>query len=282
MEDSSDGKFWSSLRSFFSGKSQEHLKLKKIISNAIKENEITSNIGRMLLNILRLEKLQVREVMIPRTDIDCLEESASIKDVAGTIIRSGHSRIPIYRENKDQIVGIIHAKDILPILMDPDKNLTQSIKELKGLLRSPLFIPETKNIKDMLLEFQSKKVHLAIAIDEYGGTSGLITLEDILEEIVGEIEDEHDLPKPEEFKQIGPNTYLVSGRITLEDLKDRLGIELYSDYVETLGGYLIELSGKVPQAGETFKIKQCSFKVKEADNKHIFSIVVTLPSEDKE
>ncbi len=277
MDESSESKFWSVIKSLFVGKTQDHLE--KIISDAIKENEISLNIGKMLLNILKLERLQVREVMIPRTDIDCIDEEAFIEDVAKIIIKSGHSRIPIYKDNKDHIIGIIHAKDILPLVLDSKDGLRRKIKDLKEILRPPLFIPETKNVKEMLLEFQSKKVHLAIAVDEYGGTSGLITLEDILEEIVGEIEDEHDLPKPEEIRQISSDSYIISGRVSLDELKERLGIELHSDYVETIGGYLIEVSGKVPQPKERFEIKDWVFEVKEADKKHIISIIATHKKE---
>ncbi len=273
MEDSSESRFWSALKNFFTGKSQNQLE--KIIVNAIEENDIPLYTGKMLLNILKLEKLQIKDIMVPRTDIDCVEENSSIEDLAKIIIKNGHSRIPIYRENKDQIIGVIHAKDILPLILDSEKNFKQKIKDLKDILRPPLFIPETKNVKEMLLEFQNKRVHLAIAIDEYGGTAGLVTLEDILEEIVGEIEDEHDLPKPEEIRKIDKNKFLVSGRVTLEELKEKLGIELKSEHVETLGGFLIEFSGKVPQPGEKFKIKDWDFEIKEADKKHIFTVMIT-------
>ncbi len=135
-------------------------------------------------------------------------------------------------------------------------------------------MPETKNVKDMLLEFQSKKQHLAIAIDEYGGTSGLITLEDILEEIVGEIEDEYDSPKEEEIQILENSSCLVSGRTSLEDLKEQLGIYLESEFVETIGGYLTEMMGRIPKEGETIKVKGYNFQIKEADEKHIGSILI--------
>lgn len=207
--------------------------------------------------------------MIPRTDIDCAEENSSITEVAEIIISSGHSRIPIYRDNKDQIIGIIHAKDLLPILINKKKRFIKS-----DIKTSIFFVPETKNVKDMLLEFQSKKQHLAIAIDEYGGTSGLITLEDILEEIVGEIEDEYDSPKEEEIQILENSSCLVSGRTSLEDLKEQLGIYLESEFVETIGGYLTEMMGRIPKEGETIKVKGYNFQIKEADEKHIGSILI--------
>ncbi|WP_461833933.1 hemolysin family protein [Desulfothermus sp.] len=267
MDEGSEGKLWSTIKSIFTG-SRGIQSIEELIKEAENNNVVPKDIAYMLKSLLRLGEKKVYEIMIPRTDIDCAEENATITDVAEIIINNGHSRIPIYRENKDQIIGIIHAKDLLPILINK-KNAS-----LKEILRPPLFVPETKNVKDMLVEFQSKKQHLAIAIDEYGGTSGLITLEDILEEIVGEIEDEYDSPKEEEIQMLEDSSCLVSGRTSLEDLKEQLGIDLESEFVETIGGYLTELMGRIPQKGETIKVKGYNFQIKEADEKHISSILI--------
>jgi len=267
VDEGSEGKLWNTIKSIFTG-SRGIQSIEELIKEAEDNNVVPKDIAYMLKSLLRLGEKKVYEIMIPRTDIDCVEENASITDVAEIIINNGHSRIPIYRENKDQIIGIIHAKDLLPILINK-KNAS-----LKEILRPPLFVPETKNVKDMLVEFQSKKQHLAIAIDEYGGTSGLITLEDILEEIVGEIEDEYDTPKEEEIQMLEDSSCLVSGRTSLEDLKEQLGIDLESEFVETIGGYLTELMGRIPQKGETIKVKGYNFQIKEADEKHIRSILI--------
>ncbi|GAB6162556.1 hemolysin family protein [Desulfothermus naphthae] len=267
MEDGSEGKFWNTIKSIFTG-SREIQSIEQLIKEAEENNLVPKDIAYMLKSLLRLGDKKVYEIMIPRTDIDCMEENATITEVADIIIKNGHSRIPIYRKNKDQIIGIIHAKDLLPILINK-KNGT-----LKEILRPPLFVPETKNVKDMLLEFQSKKQHLAIAIDEYGGTSGLITLEDILEEIVGEIEDEYDTPKEEEIQMLEDSSCLVSGRTSLEDLKEQVGIDLESEFVETIGGYLTELIGRIPKVGEIIKVKGYNFQIKEADERRIGSILI--------
>ncbi len=267
VEDGYEGKLWHTIKSIFaSGKSESSLE--KIIEEAKESKNIPNDLASMMLNILKLGEKKIYEIMIPRTDIDCAEEGSSLEDVAEIIIKNGHSRIPIYRGNKDQIVGIIHAKDLLPLLLKKEQ------KNLKEIMRAPFFVPETKNVKDMLLEFQSKKLHLAIAIDEYGGTSGLITLEDVLEEIVGEIEDEYDTPREEEIQILEDASCLVSGRTSLEDLKEQLGIELHSDFVETIGGYLTEKIGRIPNPGESFKIKGYNFQIKEADKKHIGLILI--------
>lgn len=270
MDESSEGGLWSSIRTFFgSGKTDDPIR--KVITEARDNQELGADVATMLLNVLNLEEHKVQDAMIPRTDIDCVEESAPIQKVIEVIIESGHSRIPIYRENKDHIIGIVHAKDLLKILKAQDHQEDWSIA---SIMRTPLFIPETKNIKDMLLEFQSKKNHMAIAIDEYGGTSGLITFEDVLEEIVGEIEDEYDSPKPAEIKVLENESCLVSGRTSLEDLRNQLGIRLTSQFVETIGGYLTEWAGRVPQESESFSIDEYTFQIKEADNKQVFWVLI--------
>lgn len=268
MDETSEGGLWTSIRNFFSGKSESPIE--NVITEARLDNELSADTAGMLLNILRLGNYQVREIMVPRTDIDCVEEKVTLAEVAEVIISSGHSRIPVYRGNKDHIVGIIHAKDLLPSLLHPEA----AQRSLAELMRSPFFIPETKNAKNMLLEFQNKKVHLAIAIDEYGGTSGLITLEDVLEEIVGEIEDEYDSPKPEDIQILEDESCLVSGRTSLDDLNSELGISLESDYVETVSGYLTERIGRVPQTGEHFSFGQYSFQIKEADSKQVQWVLI--------
>lgn len=268
MEDNGDSNLWKSIRDFFT--SRDDNPIKDVIKEAEEDGDLGHDVGRILLNVLRLEARQIKEIMQPRPDIVCLEEQTPIKEVAAKIIESGHSRLPVYRNHKDQIIAVVHAKDILPVLLKPDNTETA----LTELMRPPLLVPETKSIKSMLLEFQSKKMHLAIALDEYGGTSGLITLEDVLEEIVGEIEDEYDPPKPSEITVLEDECCLVSGRTLLEDLKQELDIELSSDFVETLGGFLIEMAGRIPAAGETFDINGYSFQIKEADSKQIQSVLV--------
>lgn len=268
MEENGDSNLWKSIRDFFTSR-DEH-PIQDVIREAEQDGDLAQDVGRILLNVLRLESRQIKEIMQPRPDIVCLEENASIREVAETIIESGHSRLPVYRDNKDQIIAVVHAKDILPVLLRSDDVPSQLI----DLMRPPLWVPETKSVKSMLLEFQGKKTHLAIALDEYGGTSGLITLEDVLEEIVGEIEDEYDPPKPREITVLEDECCLVSGRTLLEDLRKQLDLDLTSEFVETLGGFLIEMAGRIPAPGETFDIKGYSFQIKESDAKQIHSVVI--------
>lgn len=273
MDDASESRFRHILRKFFTGKNDASIE--QIIREAEKDGELKKDEMAMLLNILRLGRKQVVEIMIPRPDIVCAEINDNLQTIAELFISTGHSRIPIFQENRDNIIGILHAKDLIkPLLVSALETF-----DVRQLMRRPFFIPETKNVKDLLTEFKSRKNHMAVALDEYGGTSGLVTLEDVLEEIVGEIEDEYDLPRPEDIQRQEDRTILVSGRASLEDLKEEIGLDLDSEQVETIGGYLSELAGRVPDQGEYFSIAGYRFRVKEADPKQVRWLVVEPPKD---
>lgn len=269
LDESPEGKLWTLVRKFFSGKTENPIE--DVILEARTDGELEAFEASMLINVLRMGRKQVREIMIPRTDIQCVELNASIQDVAELIIEQGHSRIPVYRENKDHIVGITHAKDLLPYLL---QHCDTPPDPLSAIMRPPFFIPETKNVKNMIAEFQAQKVHMAIALDEYGGTSGLVTFEDVLEEIVGEIEDEYDLPRPEDIQPLEDGRHLVSGRTSLNDLQEETGIALTSDQVETIGGFVTELAGRVPMSGEEFEYLGHNFRIEEADSKQVYAVSI--------
>ena len=271
MDEGSDNRFWSKVRSLFT---KSDAPLEEHIQEARQDGEIKAEDVSMLLNVLNLAETTAEDIMTPRADIFCAEESASVEEVVQLIYDSGHSRIPVYRENKDQMVGVLHAKDLLPPLLSSGGNGPPKVGEL---MREPYFVPETADIKTLLKTFQRKKVHLAIAVDEYGGTSGLVTLEDILEEIVGEIEDEYDAERPDDIVEQEDGSLLVSGKLDLEELAERHGILLDSEEVDTLGGYLCQLAGRIPDQGEFFTLGGRRFEVREADAKHILSILIAPP-----
>ncbi|MDQ7831273.1 MAG: hemolysin family protein [Desulfovibrionaceae bacterium] len=273
MEDDSESTFWNSITKFFRQRDDESLEA--LIQEARKEGRILPEDASMLLNVLRLEKKQVADIMIPRPDIICADLTDGFDEVCRLIVTHGHSRIPIYKENRDHMVGVVYAKDLLRALLSPEgSNACPPHPDLSAILRDPLFISETLNLRRMLLEFRGRKKHIAIALDEYGGTSGLLTLEDVLEEIVGEIEDEHEPHKPEELQVIDEHTLLVSGRAPLEDLNERLGVRIESEQVETIGGYLSELAGRVPRKGDAFTLLGRRFTVKESDKRQVRWILV--------
>jgi len=263
MDEGSDSRLWDGIKRLFSRKNE--CLVEDAIMEAKDDGEIATDEASMLLNILQLADKQAYEIMVPRTDIVCVEQNDSILEIAHKVLESGHSRLPVYRETKDQIIGILHCKELLRFFVDP-QTAPQSID---ALLRPPHFIPETKNVRDILLDLQNHKQHMAIVLDEYGGTAGLVTLEDVLEEIVGDIEDEYDPPKPEEIQSLDNGGFLVAGRTPLEDLAEETGIRLESEEVETVGGYLSEHLGRVPGAGESCRIGEILFTIKEADAKQI-------------
>ncbi len=200
----------------------------------------------MIHSIFELDDTFAREVMVPRIDIIAVEANASIMEAIGLVIQAGHSRVPVYEDTIDKIVGILYVKDLLIYWLD-QASQPASVGALK---RDAYYVPETKPASELLRELQAKKVHIAIVVDEYGGTAGLVTIEDILEEIVGEIQDEHDA---DEFymKVISENEYIFSARMDLDDINDMMSINLPTDESDTLGGLIYNMFGRIPEAGDS-------------------------------
>lgn len=270
MEDGPDGNgasLWHRLTKLFHGNNVDAVE--QAIRDASKEGELDKEEGTMLLSVLTLDELQVQDIMTPRTDIACASDLETIKQVAESIISTGHSRIPIYSGNKDNIVGIVYAKDLLEHMLDSAEQERPAI----SIIRDPFFVPETKNVFDLLQEFRARKLHLAVILDEYGGTAGLVTIEDVLEQIVGDIEDEHDAPRQEEIAPQPDGSYLIAGRAYLEDLKESLPVAITCEEVDTLGGYLTHLAGRVPKPGEEFVLEGALFRVVDSDVKQIHRIL---------
>ncbi len=263
--DEHNGRIWNKISSFFSQKEEN---IEQAIIEAQEDGELKEEESSMLLSILELDSMQISEIMVPRTDMCCLPAQATIAQIAKSIVETGHSRFPIFEETKDNIIGIIYAKDLIQSLVDVNKHE----EKIHALLKEAYFVPETKICSELLQEFRARKNHIAIVVDEYGGTSGLITIEDLLEVIVGEIEDEHDAPKDEDIKQVQENIYKLHGRAELEDLEE-INLKLESEEVDTIGGYLCLLAGKVPTKGEEFHIDDWYFTIEEADAKQIKIIV---------
>lgn len=279
MDDSNDAhpSIWSKLAQFFGYERDNDERLEQAILDASKDGDVEPDEKSMLLSILRFNDLQVHDTMIPRTDMDCIPIDSTLAECAALIVDSGHSRIPVYSETRDNIVGMVHAKDILPYFdLEERKTLT-----VADIMRKPFFVPDTKSTRILLQEFRQSKQHIAIALDEYGGTSGLITIEDVLEEIVGDIEDEHDAPKQVDICKVGENTYELTGRATLEDLTE-LGLSLENDEVDTIGGYLCMQAGRVPASGEVFILKGWRISVLDADPKLIHKLKMEPNTSDQD
>ena len=268
LDRSSDKGLWGWLNRLRNGRLGGDDSLEQAVMEAREEGELDTTEGSMILSILKLDEVHVQDIMTPRTDFDCLPSGSPVIDVVRCILETGHSRLPIYQETRDNIIGIAYAKDLLSLLIEPGKQNTP----VDSIMRPPFFVPETKIVSELLQEFRARKNHIAIAVDEFGGTSGLATIEDILEVIVGDIEDEHDAPKEEEIHAVGESRYEISGRATLEELRE-IGINLESDEVDTVGGYLCFEAGEVPAVGESFVFANWKFTIKEANLKQIQSVL---------
>jgi CBS domain containing-hemolysin-like protein len=223
----------------------------------------------MMKGIVELDELTVREVMIPRIDVDFLNCELTLDEFYQTINKNGYSRYPVYEDNYDNVIGVLYAKDLLK------KGIRESFN-VKELMRKAYFVPESKHLDDLLRDFKKRKVHIAIAVDEYGGVAGIVCLEDILEVIVGEIQDEFDEDEEEEIRKVGENKYLVDARCSIEDFNEELHLNLNEDDFETLGGFVFELFGRIPLNGEKVIFDNHVFKVANIEGHKINSIEITL------
>jgi CBS domain containing-hemolysin-like protein len=199
----------------------------------------------MVRSILRLDTTNVREIMVPRLDMVAVEVNSPLSDVVDLMGQSGHSRLPVYEESIDHIVGIVHSRDLLTLLARPRPE-----SSLRDIIRPAFFIPETKRLDDLLEELQQKSLQMAIVVDEYGGTEGLVSMEDLLEEIVGEIEDEFSRTEEPEVVHLPNGSALVDAGVTTEDFEKLFHAHLDSPDVDTVGGYIYRTLGRIPQAGD--------------------------------
>ena len=253
------------------------LKQKKITNNKNTNLSMDKPIiqkQEMIQGILSLSQKFVREIMIPRVDINAIEDTATLKELVKLIIDEGHSRIPIYSQTIDNIIGIVNVKDLMPFIIDRRMKFN-----IKKLLHKPYFVPETMPLDELLLQFQKQNLHLAIVVDEYGGVAGIVTMEDILEEIVGEIRDEFDEEEIPEIQTISQNCWEVDSRLSLSDFNNYANCSLPEEEFDTIGGFVFNLFGKIPKKDEEIKYNFITFKIKEIKGTRIGRIIVTISPE---
>jgi CBS domain containing-hemolysin-like protein len=208
--------------------------------------------------------------MIPRTDVVCVPHDISVSGLVEVIKNKGHTRIPVYRETIDQIQGIINAKDLLTLFAQGDQDV-----DIIELARPPIYVPESKKIDDLLRLFQKERQHMAVVVDEYGGTSGIVTLEDIIEEIVGEIRDEYD-KETSLYRKIDDNTFIVNARMDIDALNELIAINIpESDDYETLGGFILEKTGALPKENEIVRHEDYLLKMERVEKNRILNIRIT-------
>lgn len=219
---------------------------------------------RMIQSIFEFGDILCREVMVPRMDLRSLDINTSVSEAIPAFISSGHSRIPVYEDDLDNVVGILYAKDLL---QHTDETARQ--RSLHGLLRDAYFVPETKKVDELLREMQERGIHIAMVVDEYGGLAGLVTLEDILEEIIGEIRDEYDPAEELPYQQLGDDYYLVQGWMDLDEFNTIFETKLDRDLAETIGGHLVAMLGKVPVGGESLDLDHWHIQIEQVSGRRV-------------
>lgn len=262
------------LFSFLHKKGTDNELLKLISANFDLLNNKTKT---MLKNIIDFKDTVVREIMVPRIDVKSSEIDENIKDIVNLVVKNGHSRVPIYEKTIDNVIGILYIKDIVSSLNTKFDNL-----KIRDILRPAYFVPESKKIIDLLREFQQKKIHLAVVVDEFGGMSGIVSLEDILEEIVGEIQDEYD-NEQEPISKLSENCYVIDARLNIEDINERLNTYISSENVDTVGGFVFSLFAKIPSQGEKISYQNLDFTIEEVIGHKIAKIKLYInPVVEKE
>jgi len=254
-------------------KSQTRGNLESLIADAA-ENEVIDNDAKdIIVGAMQVSEMHARDIIIPRTQMKVIAVDSKLEDILPLIIQSAHSRYPVVGENPDDILGILLAKDLLPQILDP-KNADFDVREL---MRPTLFVPESKRLNVLLREFRQNRNHMAIVIDEYGGVAGLITIEDVLEEIVGEIEDETDTKEDPFIRKIASDNYFVSALTPIEDFNEYFEVNFSDGEFDTIGGLVSHAFGYMPTRNEITEIQGFKFKVITADQRKIHSLHMKSP-----
>lgn len=238
--------------------------LKNWVEEDQPESTLEKGERRMIYSIFQFGETLSREIMVPRIDVLALDVNTPLEEAVEEMSQSGHSRVPVYEESIDNVIGLLYAKDLLRV-----QRGGQDLNALRAMLRQAYFIPEAKKVDELLREMQEKGVHIAIVVDEYGGMAGLVTLEDIVEEIVGEIRDEYDQKEELLYQQIDLDEYVFQGRIDLDDFNDIMGTHLVKDVADTLGGYISAQVGHVPSGGEMLQVENWILRVEQVSGRRI-------------
>ncbi len=256
------------------GEPRDRNELIEILREATERQLLDTNSFNMIEGVLKVQELRVRDIMIPRSQMIVIEQEMSLEDILPIVIQTVHSRFPVIGENKDEVLGILLAKDLLAYSFGEKK--TFNIREI---LRPPIFIPESKRLDVLLQEFRVNRNHMAVVIDEYGGVTGLVTIEDVLEQIVGDIEDEYDTEDDQAIKKYNETSYYVKALTTIEEFNDYFNTHLEDKDVETIGGLVMRGFGHLPKRGESVEIGNYRFKVLRADNRRIHLLQAIIKPE---
>jgi CBS domain containing-hemolysin-like protein len=243
--------------------------LKSLVEAGQRDGVLEQGERRMIRSIFELGDTLVREIMVPRIDILSLDAQTTLTEAVDVLLKTGHTRVPVYEESVDNILGVLYAKDLLRVWREGDT--TGSLKEL---LRPAYFVPEAKKVDELLADMQSERVHMAMVVDEYGGIAGLVTMEDVVEEIVGEIQDEYDLAEESPYHELDDGEYIFLGRVDLDDINEVMGSQLTKDEADTLGGLIFSRLGRVPASGEWVQIDDLLLTVEQVSGRRIRTVRV--------
>lgn len=277
VDDTSKPGLLDKIGNLFQGEPQNQEELLKVIRGAKKREIVDQKTQEMIKGVLDVAQLRVRDIMIPRSQMITLGLHQGVKEILAEIIESAHSRFPVITEDKDHIVGILLAKDLLKFGFSSEANDFK----VEDTLRPAVVVPESKRLDTLLKEFRSQRYHMAIVVDEYGGVSGLVTIEDILEVIVGEIEDEFDDEEEAEIRKVGRRTYAVNALTSVDDFNDYFATSFNIEEQDTIAGLIIHKLGHLPGRGESIVIDDHKFKVSIADNRRLIQLQVRIPKEIK-
>jgi len=241
--------------------------LKSMVDAGQAEGVLEQDERKMIYSIFKLGDTLAREIMVPRIDMNTLDIATPLPEAVEAVIRAGHSRIPVFEDTVDTIRGVLYARDLLQVYRDGAQGRT-----LADLIRPAYFIPEAKKVDELMAEMQSNHVHMALVVDEYGGIAGLVTLEDIVEEIIGEIQDEYDQAEESPYQQVGEGEYIFQGRVDLEEFNEIMGSALPQDEAETLGGFVYSRMGRVPLEGESISVGNLLLTMEQVSGRRIRKI----------
>ncbi len=244
----------------------------ELLRSAHQHNLYDADALAMLEGVLQVDDMQVRDIMIPRSQVAILERDASPDELLRTVVESGHSRFPVIGESRNEVVGILLAKDLLLYAFQR----TDGRFDVKGLLRPAVFVPESKRLNVLLKEFRASRNHMAIVVDEYGGVAGMVTIEDVIEQIVGEIEDEHDVEEDDVIRKHSEVHYTIKALTPIEDFNEYFGTLLSDEEFDTIGGLVVHEIGTLPERGERIVIGNLLFKVLRADSRRVHMLQLTV------
>ncbi|MFT5593343.1 MAG: magnesium and cobalt transporter [Oceanicoccus sp.] len=269
---------WLESLRLFSGDPKSRNEIKHILRDAEERQLVDSDALSIMEGAIQVADMQVREIMIPRSQMAFVKADQKPKDFLPLIIESAHSRFPVLGENDEEVLGILLAKDLLNLVLEQNTDHFR----VKEILRPVTFVPESKRLNVLLKEFRATRNHMAVVIDEYGGIAGLVTIEDVLEQIVGDIEDEHDFDEEDTFiKQVGENTFMVKALTSIQDFNESFNTQFEDYEFDTIGGIVMGKFGRLPECDETINIGQYEFKVANGNNRQIHLLQVTKTKKEE-